>query len=197
VSVRKVEDDAMGNRHVLAKFLELLDDKTIKDLVRRGQHRPAGDGFSPGSLGSGGSHGPDVARPTEQAAIRLGAKAVEEDEVGQPDSWEEWEWDLVANALDTAFRQLGVMAGLARSVRRRIEYVLDVYKKSDVRQPGSGICRACLKQVPGIGSDRLRSGYCDACRKAWARADYPDRVEFEFSRRPEGVAAPDLEAMGA
>lgn len=51
------------------------------------------------------------------------------------------------------------------------------------RTPGGGDCTACGRYVSGATDDRLRSGYCDACRKAWERAGRPDRAAFENERR--------------
>jgi hypothetical protein len=32
--------------------------------------------------------------------------------------------------------------------------------------------------VSGSASDRIKSGYCERCYKAWQRAGNPDRAEF-------------------
>jgi hypothetical protein len=48
---------------------------------------------------------------------------------------------------------------------------------------GPGYCQACATFCTGAGDDRLRSGYCDACRKAWDRGGRKPRAEFERSRR--------------
>lgn len=50
-------------------------------------------------------------------------------------------------------------------------------------------CEACGRTVAGTPTDRLRSGYCDACRKAWARAGNPDRMLFQRLRHREVSAA--------
>jgi hypothetical protein len=50
-------------------------------------------------------------------------------------------------------------------------------------------CEACGRTVAGTPTDRLRSGYCDACRKAWDRAGRPDRVQFQRARHCEVSAA--------
>lgn len=50
-------------------------------------------------------------------------------------------------------------------------------------------CEACGRTVAGTPTDRLRSGYCDACRKAWDRAGRPDRVQFQHNRHREVSAA--------
>lgn len=42
-----------------------------------------------------------------------------------------------------------------------------------------GWCMACERWVPGTHDDRLRSGFCNACRVAWARTPQPrDRAKF-------------------
>ena len=51
------------------------------------------------------------------------------------------------------------------------------------RKPTGGDCRACDRYCAGTGEDRLRSGYCAACRMAWRRAGSPDRQAFERDRR--------------
>lgn len=51
-------------------------------------------------------------------------------------------------------------------------------------------CEACGRSVANTPNDRLRSGYCDACRMAWKRLvdgwtgpGAPDRVQFARTRR--------------
>jgi hypothetical protein len=50
------------------------------------------------------------------------------------------------------------------------------------------VCQACLRDdVPNIGNDRIKAGYCWNCYQAWLRTDKgngrQDRVTFESSRR--------------
>ncbi len=47
-------------------------------------------------------------------------------------------------------------------------------------------CQACRRPVANTPADPIRSGFCDACRKAWDRAGKPDRVLFIKERR-EGL----------
>lgn len=49
----------------------------------------------------------------------------------------------------------------------------------------AGQCLCCQRDVLGTAEDRLRNGYCDACRKAWERAGRPDRAWFERQRREQ------------
>jgi len=44
--------------------------------------------------------------------------------------------------------------------------------------PGAGHCQRCNVWVSGSASDRIKSGYCERCYKAWQRAGNPDRAEF-------------------
>jgi hypothetical protein len=56
---------------------------------------------------------------------------------------------------------------------------------------GTGSCQACTQWCSGTGEDRLRSGYCNACRVAWDRAGRPDRATFNRTRRvPTETAGP-------
>jgi hypothetical protein len=48
---------------------------------------------------------------------------------------------------------------------------------------GSGDCMACGEYCSGAVDDRLRAGYCNACRMAWDRAGRPDRFQFQQDRR--------------
>ena len=58
-------------------------------------------------------------------------------------------------------------------------------------------CAACERPVANTPTDRLRAGYCDACRKAWDRAGRPDRAAFERSRRGIDTApAPEVRTSG-
>lgn len=44
--------------------------------------------------------------------------------------------------------------------------------------PGAGHCQRCSTWVSGSSTDRIKSGYCERCYKAWQRAGNPDRVQF-------------------
>lgn len=53
---------------------------------------------------------------------------------------------------------------------------------------GAGHCLACERWVPGTHEDRLRSGWCDACRKSWERyrASRPSADRMSFQRWRQG-----------
>ncbi len=57
---------------------------------------------------------------------------------------------------------------------------------------GEGDCMCCERFVAGTEADRLREGFCDACRQAWRRygakwigAGGPDRTSFIAMRRAQ------------
>lgn len=47
----------------------------------------------------------------------------------------------------------------------------------------SGACGCCEREVSGAVGDRMLSGYCEACSRAWRREGRPDRFRFEVARR--------------
>ena len=49
---------------------------------------------------------------------------------------------------------------------------------AEAEAPGAGHCQRCNVWVSGSSSDRIKSGYCERCYKAWQRAGNPDRAEF-------------------
>lgn len=58
-------------------------------------------------------------------------------------------------------------------------------------------CAACERIVANTPNDRLRSGYCNACRMAWIRAGRPDRSAFERTRRGLDTAPePEVRTSG-
>lgn len=44
-------------------------------------------------------------------------------------------------------------------------------------------CECCERLCDRRKGDRLRSGYCNACRMAWARAGCPERTDWAHARR--------------
>jgi len=49
---------------------------------------------------------------------------------------------------------------------------------AEAEAPGAGHCQRCNVWVSGSASDRIKSGYCERCYKAWQRAGNPDRAQF-------------------
>jgi hypothetical protein len=59
-------------------------------------------------------------------------------------------------------------------------------------------CQACERPVANTPNDRLRAGYCNACRMAWNRQGQPDRPAFERGRRGMDTApVPEVHTSGA
>lgn len=61
---------------------------------------------------------------------------------------------------------------------------------------GQGNCEVCDHIAPGTDTDRLRSGFCGACYKAWDRAGRPDRAQFKRDRRVVLAAAKEAARTG-
>jgi hypothetical protein len=49
---------------------------------------------------------------------------------------------------------------------------------AEAEPPGAGHCQRCDRWVSGSASDRVKSGWCERCYKAWQRAGNPDRAAF-------------------
>jgi hypothetical protein len=52
--------------------------------------------------------------------------------------------------------------------------------KRELRQPGSGDCVACGEWVPGVGSDRIKSGLCPRHYTGWHRARKGGSTRAEY-----------------
>ena len=60
---------------------------------------------------------------------------------------------------------------------------------AEAEAPGAGHCQRCNVWVSGSSSDRIKSGYCERCYKAWQRAGNPDRALFNGSDDDEDQGA--------
>lgn len=88
-------------------------------------------------------------------------------------------------------------AAVAVAELSAVVHLLGTITSSQPVKPGTsgqGNCLICDRVCTGIGEDRLRSGYCPACRVAYKRAGSPDRAEFMRQRRDQ-LAAPDDECQ--
>lgn len=132
-------------------------------------------GFSSASGASGGSHGNSELTPTEAAAARPN------------------HWTGTRAALYDGYRDAYRSACNLRDTIGRILSHGDIEATArHNRQPGSGPCMACTRDVPGTSTDRLRSGFCNACRMRWTREGRPDRAAF-IRRRLAEVTPPEPE----
>lgn len=93
------------------------------------------------------------------------------------------DWDNVDQKLDAALHRCWVDILDVRTLITNITSHAGADDRKTNQQPGSGDCLVCSKYVPGTAEDRLRAGYCNACRMAWVRADRPDRVMFQRTHR--------------
>ena len=60
---------------------------------------------------------------------------------------------------------------------------------AEAEAPGAGHCQRCNVWVSGSASDRIKSGYCERCYKAWQRAGNPDRAQFNGASDEGGPVA--------
>lgn len=90
------------------------------------------------------------------------------------------------------FDDLARLAALATAIDHRRDVILKAGEDERGRQSSVQRCEACERTVPGTPADRLRSGFCDACRKRWARTDQGsgrmDRHTFVRMVREERAA---------
>lgn len=96
------------------------------------------------------------------------------------------------------------LAAKARTITRAADFIEHVRTKAAGRQTSlAGPCTCCGRIVygtaadPRIGTkeDRLRSGYCNACRIAWTTAGRPDRPFWERQRREKLSSQQDLQSQ--
>lgn len=109
-----------------------------------------------------------VSRPTERAALATSTDAARDAEV----------------ALVLADQAFDALRSAADAVRRLLPASQSEVESMRGRQTSTaGACVACGRDVSGSARDRLRAGFCDACRKAWEREGKPDRAAFIARRR--------------
>lgn len=180
-----------ADRDSIQQSLDRFSNPKIRTLLERGERGVKGtvDGERVGSAKGA------VPRPTERIALD---GLPDDDE--SPDVWRE-RADLIGRCITEVAALLDHAAVTVQAAEDKLVYVLNL----DVDDPlvgqhkTAGICRACQRTVTGSDDDRLRSGYCDGCRKAWTRlmsrwtderrAGAPDRAEFERRRRDEADEA--------
>ena len=84
--------------------------------------------------------------------------------------------------LDEIHARLAAMASDATRVFRLATMIVGAgVQPAASDPPGAGTCQRCERWVSGSSSDRIRSGWCEACFKRWTRAGRPDRTEFNRS----------------
>lgn len=171
------------NRRVKANRLRVQRDRALEVLGRftdqvlqtveyRSTLTNDPDGFGDGKSGSGASG--DISDPTGNAVLKL---------VDNTPDYDPQQVSCVR--IDAAF---GAMWKSLEDAERSWDVILHCSESIRGRQHSLAMCQACLRDdVPNIGNDRIRSGYCAACFVAWCRTDKgkgrQDRLGFERSRR--------------
>lgn len=126
----------------------------------------------PGSSLGGSGHSSDISDPT-------GRSALADDPAAQYLA-------RVAKRVDLLHRELRALADETTGWQMR--RVVDGERKPT---SGAGTCAACTRWVHGTAEDRIRSGYCEACFKAWSRGGKAERASFEASRPKVGDEVDD------
>ena len=154
---QSLKADQAAAANVFATMRQLLE----SDLLRRA-HESAwqilSDGLPRQSMGKPGGGNGGHGDPT------LGAVMANE-QMGRTLDDLHAELERAVSATVHAFR-------LATSI------VGQTVAPAEAEAPGAGHCQRCNVWVSGSASDRIKSGYCERCYKAWQRAGNPDRAEF-------------------
>lgn len=185
-----------------------LDEDAVFDLLRRAQYSTKPDGYPestrPTEIHGQGSDDPLVGiadarirhdRIRQLVEDRRAAVAASDHRAVRACDQElkrlgAGEGDPLRANIEEIFASISEISGHAKRVHRLRQVVLHAGDKLKGRQTTLSQCQACNRDVSNVGDDRLRSGYCDACRKAWDREPQPrDRLRFELRRRQELAAA--------
>lgn len=146
--------------------------RTLRLVKRARTPGPRPDGFGAGGT-SNGSRGTDPTSTVEAATIRL----VDPDErPTDKDVTHDLAWEAVGYA-----QQMAHSWGALLSVLDRTDRLASPTAKAELA--GAGPCMACDTDIPGTAENRLKGGYCPACRKAWERGGCVDRSVFRAQRQ--------------
>ena len=152
--------------------IDALTEDVIADVLARCEQSNVPDGY-PSSSGAGGSASSDETSSTERAVVNR--ERVVRDPIGEAGRALFASLRNASASMKVAHRQVAVVQN-AHVVRGRVSSLQE--------------CQACGDPV--IPPARLRSGYCDACRKAWSRTTGADRdrVRFEQTRKQRAEETP-------
>lgn len=129
----------------------------------------------PASTMGNGSRGDSGYTSVESAVVAPG-------KLDTPDITPNLNWNDVDVHVNQTAHQVWVL-GLA--LRTMVIRIIDHAPTVEQNRKTGGDCFACDRVVAGTHVDRLRAGYCNACRMAWERAGRPDRVQFQRQRRQQ------------
>lgn len=144
-------------RDELAKFVKSLDDFALADLHRRAQH-PARDAYGAGQ--------PDVS-VTASAELTSVERAADAQGFGRPIA------DPVLKLLTAVFHELDEVVRHAARMESKRKLIHRASRTTGRPSSLQGECMCCGRAVAGSHSDRLRSGYCEPCYRAWLDAGKP------------------------
>lgn len=151
----------------LAKLLEDHGDRAVEMAPVL-----AARGFPAVTLGSPGGRGSSELTSTEAAAD---APAPYADVDVQLDRWVRLAWAVTTKGQDLVARITSHAAPDSEHEGRA------------TGSAGAGHCLACDRWVPGTHNDRLRAGFCNACRASYQRwrqvRPHGDRTGFVLWRR--------------
>lgn len=153
----------------LRDVAKLLDSDGI--LAVKAAEFLAARGWPKGTMGDGtGSRSTSTSTSVETAA----RADQEEQDPGH--------WDDIDRTLARLLRMLDLTSLHTQSV---LTDLLAHADDVDELPAGHGECACCGRfcQPQKDSNDRLRSGLCDACRKAWDRARRPERTDWIHARR--------------
>jgi hypothetical protein len=161
--------------------LDLIERRLLEALRRDQTGTTERDGYPGGRLGAGGQ---DAPQSSTEGAVLAGYR-VDGDIDMDHGYWASPEHDTHHERTQRAFRHLEAAAEALRHLSSTLD---EIDRHSHVRREDpAGHCQACSRWVEGTEADRVRSGYCPACYRAWLRADRPDRARFERERRQEAA----------
>jgi hypothetical protein len=89
--------------------------------------------------------------------------------------------DPVFDAVKELAQTLNDISSLSDRVDRLVRFVTEDAERAKVAL--IHYCGACEREVTGTKSDRIKSGYCEACYRQWLREGKPYRNSFELSRK--------------
>ena len=155
-------DKMNRDRNRALNTLNKINETLINDLVRRASSRATSYAKPDGPRTKGA-----VSNPTLNAVMRSMSGITPQ--------------DPIFDAVKDLAHILSNIADLSQKADDRIRFITDT--TSRIKDVQVIHCEACLREVAGTKSDRLRSGYCQACYQAWYREGMGYRLTFELSRR--------------
>lgn len=137
------------------RYLKQLDDKTIAELIRRGQESSEIDGYGSGTTDGGGrTSAGDHSDPTLSAVVSR-----ENDSRSDP----------LLDAINRIFEIVESTSKDLREADRKRQVVIFAADGRRGRESSlQGNCSVCNDPVTGVADDRLRRGLDSKCWVSWS-----------------------------